>query len=85
MSRSQEQLCACHTERLMQRGHDYVVGGWRPLTANPSWAGEIGSKAEPGESPAEEEGKQGRRERTSGFYSVTVNRGVIGVWESCSG
>lgn len=30
-------------------------------------------------------GKAGRRARTSGFYSVTVNRGVIGVWESCSG
>lgn len=73
------------TQRGSCRGGMTIVGGWRPLTANPSWAGEIGSKAEPGESPAEEEGKQGRRERTSGFYSVTVNRGVIGVWESCSG
>lgn len=56
--------------------------------AHPSGLGEVGPQAEPGDSPAEPPG--GGKSRAggrapSGFYSVTVSRGVIGVWGSCLG
>lgn len=35
VSRFQEELVP-GTEGLMHRGHDCIVGGWRPRTADPS-------------------------------------------------
>lgn len=85
MIRSQEQLCVWYNESLTHRGHGCIVGGWRALTVIPHGLEKLGQRQSQ-ESPAEEEeGGQGRGEHTSGFYSVTVNRGIIGIWESCSG
>lgn len=76
--------CVPGMQSLMPRGQDRIVRGWRPLTVILHGLEKLGQRQSQ-ESPAEKEGGQGRGARASGFYSVTVDRGVIGIWESCSG
>lgn len=69
-------------------GGGTVLLGVEATDSSPSGLGEAGPQAELGESPAEPQGggerRVGRR-APSGFYSVTVSRGVIGVRGSCLG
>lgn len=69
-------------------GGGTVLLGVEATDSGPLGLGETGPQAELGESPAEPQGggecRVGRR-APSGFYSVTVSRGVVGVWGSCLG
>lgn len=80
LSRLQEQLRAWHTVSCTGGMTVSLGGGGHSQPTLMGWRNWVKGRA-----LQRRRREQGRRERTSGFYSVTVNRGVIGIWESCSG